>query len=385
MLINTKSKIMIIWMSLLCLGLCGCIIGSPTSDNEKAAVAWREQAEENALVYIKDKYGFVPDVIDSYSYHDNTYYYYSDTLVKMSYNDKIFYVFAAGNGVGNSRSADNYQQEEICNAFLKEIENILGCEPDQLQLCLGAVPTCLGEEYYNVFMFQEYFDGNNLQTVLTESNIICVAQMIGDYDFEKLKMSVEENELFLDYNMNFLVTTHMTEDDMNKSKIFTMEKMFLDSNVWENGIYVSDAIFFEKGEIVEFNISLGSCTDFYYLCTESIVADYSFVSNPELHLSSEWNGWGAEDAVFINDDAYYKEGNSNGTLYIYYPIDKFPTPPQPYEDCPVGVAFAYKGEEGYNYRFADQCLIELDEYVVFRIDNIEKEDFSIRILYDKGR
>ncbi len=385
MFINNKSKILIMLMCLLCFGLCGCIMGSSTSDNKKAAVAWREQAEENALVYIKDKYGFVPDVIDSYSYHDNTYYYYSDTLVKMSYNNKEFYVFAAGNGVGNSRSADNYQQEEICNAFIKEIENILGCVPEQLQLCLGEVPTCLGEKYYNVFLFQEYFDGNNLQSVLTERSIICVAQMVGDYDFETLKMSVEENELFLDYNMNFLVTTHVTEDDMNKSKIFTMEKMFLDSNVWENGIYVSDAIFFEKGEIVEFDISVGSCDDYYFLCTESDIEDYSFSIDTEKHSASEWNGRGAANSVFMDDIAYFKEGNANGRLYIYYPKEKFPEPPKPYEDCPVGIAYAYNDEEGYMFSFAQECFIGLDEYVVFRIDPVEEDEFSIRILFDESR
>lgn len=384
MFINNKSKILIVLMSLLCLGLCGCIFGS-SSDNKKAAVAWREQAEENALVYIKDKYGFVPDVIDSYSYHDNTYYYYSDTLVKMSYNNKEFYVFAAGNGVGNSRSADNYQQEEIYNAFLKEIETILGCEPDQLQLCLGEIPTCLGEEYYNVFMFQEYFDGNNLQSVLTERSIICVAQIVGDYDFETLKMTVEENELFLDYNMNFLVATHMTEECMQKSNIFSMEKMFLESNVWQNGIYVSDAIFYENGELIEFDISVGSCDDYYFLCTESDIEDYSFSIDKENHSASEWNGRGAANSVFMDDIAYFKEGNMNGRLYIYYPKEKFPEPPKPYEDCPVGIAYAYKDDEGYIFGFAQECFIGLDEYIVFNIDPVEKEEFSMRIIYDQKR
>lgn len=373
--------------------LTGCV----SEEEKQQAAEWRAQAEENAVIYIEDKYGFEAEVIDSETQKVSgllSATYISQTLVKMEYDGKEFSVIIDGEGEFMDDAADNYQKDEIRDAFAKRVCQFLQVQPDRLRMSMGDNKDAQwnnSDEFYD-HMFHVYYDGDNLEDVIMEYPVVCIAEIVGDTDLDE---AYEENEdsLFENDHLCMLAVTYDSENDMKKTSTKDLEYMEdddMEDYVYENAMYVKDALLLKyNGEAVPFDISIGQCEDFYYMSVGVDTSEYEIVADEDTIDADMWNGRGSLDATSVDDTAYYIEGNCGYQLYIYYPKDKFPKLPDAYDDIPIRIATCNDnkdGERSYSYAFSADSLgkNEPEDYEVFWLYHADAEDASFRFQYDRG-
>ena len=391
---KTKQQIVVLICALLsAFLLTGCV----SEEEKQQAAEWRAQAEENAVAYIEDKYGFEAEVIDSETQKVSgllSATYISKTLVKMEYEGKEFSVLIDGEDEFMDDAADNYQKDEVRDAFAKRVCQFLHVQPDRLRMSMGANKDAQfnnSDEFYDCF-FHTYYDGDNLEEVMMEYPVVCIAEIVGDTNLDE---AYEENDdsLFENDHLCMLTITYDSESDMKKTSTKDLEYMEdddMEDYVYENAMYVKDALLLKyNGEAVPFNISIGQCEDFYYMCVDTDVSEYEIVADEEIIDADMWNGRGALDAVSVDDTAYYIEGDCGYQLYIYYPKDEFPKLPAEYDDIPIRIATCNDtkdGERSYGYAFSADSLgkTEPEEYEVFWLYHADAEDASFRFQYDRG-
>lgn len=391
---KTKQQIVVLMCAMLsAFLLTGCV----SEEEKQQAAEWRAQAEENAVAYIEDKYGFEAEVIDSETQKVSgllSATYISKTLVKMEYEGKEFSVLIDGEDEFMDDAADNYQKDEVRDAFAKRVCQFLHVQPDRLRMSMGANKDAQfnnSDEFYDCF-FHTYYDGDNLEEVMMEYPVVCIAEIVGDTNLDE---AYEENDdsLFENDHLCMLTITYDSESDMKKTSTKDLEYMEnddMEDYVYENAMYVKDALLLKyNGEAVPFNISIGQCEDFYYMCVDTDVSEYEIVADEEIIDADMWNGQGALDAVSVDDTAYYIEGDCGYQLYIYYPKDEFPKLPAEYDDIPIRIATCNDtkdGERSYGYAFSADSLgkTEPEEYEVFWLYHADAEDASFRFQYDRG-
>lgn len=137
-MMNIKQRML---MSLLILSCCL----SMTACFGTMTVAGREkQGGENAVEYVKDKYGIDAKVIKTKLCEGGMFGEMSDYVdVQMQYNDKYFYVTINGNieydeFTGGETKEDNYMDEQIQEDAKKYIENYLGIEVENIEFNYGT-------------------------------------------------------------------------------------------------------------------------------------------------------------------------------------------------------------------------------------------------------
>ena len=391
---KTKRQMIVLMCAMLsAFLLTGCV----SKEEKQQAAAWRAQAEKNAVVYIEDKYGFEAEVIDSETQKVSgllSATYISTTLVKMEYEGEEFSVLVDGEGEFMDDAADNYQKDEIRDAFANRVCRFLHVQPDRLRMSMGDNKDAQwnnSDEFYDYF-FHTYYDGDNLEDVIMEYPVVCIAEIVGDTDLDE---AYEENEdsLFENEHLCMLTVTYDSESDMKKTSTKDLEYMEdddMEDYVYENAMYVKDALLLKyNGEAVPFNISIGQCEDFYYMCVDTDVSEYEIVADEDTIDADMWNGRGSLDAASVDDTAYYIEGDCGYHLYIYYPKDKFPELPEQYDDIPIRIATCNDtkdGEKSYGYAFSADSLgkNEPEEYEVFWLYHADAEDASFRFQYDRG-
>lgn len=377
---NRKISIHIALLSILIL-LTGCI----SEEERQQAEQWRKRAEQNAVEYVKEKYGFEAEVISSEIQKAEDLFggrLTSKNLVKMQYDGKEFSVLSFGEDEYMDSASDNYQKQEIEEAYKEEVNKLFETEPNAIVIQGGdnnGTQSLNGDDFYDMF-FHEYFDGSNLEEVILQDRFFCLAEYVGDVDldgmFETNKTSIFENR-----NMCALFVTYDSQENMDKSNI-SIDDMS-DNSVYENALFVSDALMREWEEVIPFEFSVGQCGDFYYLNVGADCSEYNIKAAEDTHDASEWNGHGAIDATAVGDCAYYVEGDSEYRIYIYYPKDKFPKILNKSGSNGVRFASTYISEKtgDVNYRFFHHAD-DVEQYEVFWGYNANCEDYSFRMLYD---
>lgn len=367
-------------MSVLCL-LTGCI-----SEEERAqAEAWRKQAEKNAVVYIEEKYGFEAEVVDSQTQAVGELFgkrLTSMTLVTMEHEGKQFRVLCDGEDDYMDEAADNYQKTELVSAVKEEVTAVFGAEPDFFDVSGGKneyADIDNSEEFFDMY-YSTYYDGTNLEEVLTEEILYCCAEFVGDMDLEQL---YEQNKtpLFENEYAHSAFVTYDNMENMENSVIHSKVKM--DTAIHNYAIYIKDALFVEQGESSKEKFSVGQCDDFYYMCVGADTSQYSISEGAELYHADDWNGHGFANAVFATDKAYYLEGDAENSLYIYIPEETYAQIPtgEFEENIVVSSRFITEktGEIAYNIWFSKE---EIPGYVVFHTAYADSDDFSFRFMYD---
>lgn len=193
-----KHTIIISFILLMSICLGGCM---RDEENEQDAVEWREQAEELAVTYIEEKYGFTPEVIDSKSNNNDSVVppskYISQTIITLSYKDDTFIVVADGSDSTTENVLDNYQAEEIRKAFQDYLSEYFHTPVHDVYLETGRSATIPGKEFnmqYN--FFHEYYDGTNLEELLAKYAITAYAKVVGDVDLEELSHISKDSLIF---------------------------------------------------------------------------------------------------------------------------------------------------------------------------------------------
>ena len=193
------------------------LTGCESEEERKQAELWRAQAEKNAVTYIEEKYGFEAQVLDSESQKVSDLLFTkktSKTLVKMEYKGNQFCVLSFGKDEYMDEATDNYQKEELLAAVEDEITSLFGVKPDFLDVRGGdnQFDTDVNSEEFCDMFFRTYYDGTNLEAVLTEEVFYCLAEYIGDIDLDNL---YEQNKTSL-FEHNFAHLCFVTYDNRKK-------------------------------------------------------------------------------------------------------------------------------------------------------------------------
>ena len=370
---------------LLLTSVLGLLTGCISEEERAQAEAWRKQAEKNAVTYIQEKYGFEAQVVDSETQEVGDLFgsrLTSKTLVTMEHEGKQFNVLLDGEEEYMDEAADNYQKAELVNAVKEEVTALFGIEPDFFDVSGGKNEQAAignGEAFFDMF-YSTYYDGTNLEEVLTEEILYCCAEYVGDIDLEEL---YEKNKisLFEDEYVHSAFVTYDSRENMEKSVVHSKVKM--DTAIHKHAIYIKEALFVEQGEASKEKFTVGQCDGFYYMCVGADTSQYSISESAELYDADDWNGHGFANAVFATDKAYYLEGDAENYLYIYVPKEIYAQIPtgEFEEKIVVSSRFVLRNSEeiSYNIWFSKD---EIPGYFVFHTAYADSDDFSFRFMYD---
>lgn len=361
--------------------LTGCI-----SEEERAqAEEWRKQGEENAVVYIQEKYGFDAEVTGSKTQKVSELFgarLTSKSFVKMEHEGKEFGVLIEADRSRMDEAADNYQKEEIEEAFAREVTALLGTVPDRIAMKGGDNYDGWdknGDDFYDMY-FHAYYDGDNLEEVVCEHQFYCVAETLAELRLEEC-WEKNKTPIFEHAKMNLLLVTYDSEHDMKKSNIHPLDH--LTTRVYEHGMFVSDAFYKDHNGTKSFDLEIKQCGDFYYLNVDADPSGYRLREDAEIYDVAEWNGHGFSDATAVSDKAYYLEGDTAYKLYVYYPKDKFAEIPSgEYEERVVLASRRISNETGEESYDIFSHGREVEDYEVFCDYHVDSEDYSFRLMYN---
>lgn len=168
--------------------LCSCQKESSSQKELNKKVL--EQAEKNAVRYISEKYGFEADITDSEIIYDVKGWDFiiphseatTDALITMKHDGKEFQLIISGSDE-NTNGVDNYQADEIKNAFCEAVRSEFGgecniyCENRKLEMGSKSIEN----DFSN-----EYFDGEDFSNVLTNLNYCIIELCSADLSDEKI-------------------------------------------------------------------------------------------------------------------------------------------------------------------------------------------------------
>ena len=361
------------------------LTGCESEEERKQAELWRAQAEKNAVTYIEEKYGFKAQVIDSESQKTSGMFSVkktSKTLVTMEYEGKQFCVLSFGQDEYKDEATDNYQKEELLAAVEGEVTSLFGVKPDSLDVRGGdnQSSTVENSEAFCDMFFRTYYDGTNLEEVLTEEVFYCLAEYIGDIDLDNL---YEQNKTSL-FQHRYAYLCFVTYDNSENMELSAIDiKDDFESEIYKYALYVKDALVVDKGEMIPIDMSIGQCDGFYYLNVGADTSQYTITKDAEIYDANDWNGHGFRNAAFVSDSAYYLEGDTEYKLYIYIPEEVYIRIISGIDDENVVVSSRFlsekSGDSSYKIWFNED---EIPGYVVLDTTSADAEDFSFRFMYD---
>lgn len=176
-----------------------------------------------------------------------------------------------------------------------------------------------------------------------------------------------------------LITTHDSEMKADKCSLRT----YFDDTVYAHAMYISDAMSIRKGELTQYDLSVGQYGDIYYLIPGVEASDYSVYSDVDGVAMSEWE-MTKYSYRETGEDAYYVSGSftiSSPKLYIYYPKDSLPDKPDGFTGYRMGMAYWDNQYDKYRYERLEG--VETEEYLVYDMSLKNKEDISARLLFQK--
>lgn len=296
----------------------GALIMSGCDNAEKRAAL--EDAKQNAIDYIKEKYGFTAKVTDAENLPGSEMFGYATlsdmAWVYMNYNGRDFIAWVPlekGSTVG---ALDNYQVADVEDAIKVLVTKEIGRKPDKVKLCSSYGDSSYRNKANPCFLSGKY-TGDNLSDVLTFISSVYVGY--SGYDYTKLPNSISfMNEL--DSSRNGYVDVHFLFFDstvsMNKYFEFTRYKSdYL-------GIYIKNRVRYYKGiKKDEFKYTVGSENGIYYSLENGENVKVS-ITKTSTEVGSYWSIHGSKDFNYLLDGSYtvtLDDDTYKGTVVFYIP------------------------------------------------------------------
>ncbi len=279
----------------------GC---SLSEEEEKTAKEYQEQAEKNAVEYIKEKYGFDAKAIDSDYNREGMFgdIVSSYVDVEMEYDGERFDVYILGNTDWESAddyykelSCDNYQYEDIYKELKKYLEDATDLDIEEAILMYNK-----SEDSELEHMTDEYFDGDIERFMALQE--IRIELITTDIDYEKL------NDVNLGVGRMKVIS--YDQDYYEKNGHVLADGYLYKHVLWVNWIaevedsYVS-TVLYEKHEF-EFG---------YVVSEKGSTIDISKTKVDE----SNWEGNGFTEPEAVSD-AYHIE-SCEDELYLFVDYD----------------------------------------------------------------
>ncbi len=331
-----------------------------TAEEQREIKQYRKTAEQNAVSYIEEKYGFTSEVLGSECEVIKVEFSLNiapeptgDVYVELydEEKDKSFWVYTTGKEV--SRECwDNYQYEEIEAAVEKQMDVLLGIEAKHTGLEYGKF--CEdgkrvqevegGSRRYG--LVQDFFDGNNLAQVLGNADynkmVVCIVNekkipdllecTIGEMTeagvYEGTLTEVNPivhcfgnnvNCLFINYR-NIQAYEHVHKDgceayfpyynlsDSVENRCFYVKEQYNVSSLRDG-----EEIHTEYGEYI-----LKQFDNFYYVPVGGTYCEF-INAEDDMVNASVWNGSGFRNAQKIYDA--YRIDSDAKHVYLFIPIE----------------------------------------------------------------
>ena len=379
-MVNKKNILICLMAGLM---MFACMMGcAGKEENEKEAAGWRKQAEKLAVLHVEEKYGFTPTVVESKSNLSDSVVpvsrYIPQTVVTMSDEDRTFYVVADGEDTTTENVLDNYQAEELSDAFKDYLSDYLQMPVYDVCLEGGISVTVPGTDFHMEHnFFNKYFDGANLEEILTNNSLRAYVKMVGDINLDEVAMVPKDSWIFHS-TTEILITTHEDEKDADKCSLGS----YFEKTVYTHAMYISDALEICRGEIAEYDLSVGQCGDIYYLCSDMETSEFTLEIAEDTVDILNW-----EYELFryqrTGEDAYFVSGNftdTNPELYVYYPKELLPEKPDGVTGYRMGVAYRDTAYDKNDYEW--YAGTEIEGYIVYRLSMKNKDHVSLRLLFE---
>lgn len=355
---NTKRNIICAVLLVILALFCGykIILNIKEKNEYKAQLA---MATENAVRYVRGKYGFEPEFIEEV---ENRYDREKLGIMHLifQYNSKKFMVISDCLK-DNTVCFDNYQYEEVMQAVT---DKILSEYPNgkAVSVIVGNNNTPLFQAYgsYVSFRgFETYYDGSNLDEILTNCRGK-VEMVFADTVFSDMDI--------LDWLTKRNIDVEFTSFDTEER----LEQFGPNPSSWFSSYYrykmlapyITDHLEIKDGEKQGLNISFQSCGDFIY--------SYFPISEKGFPVSSEATAEERHPEAVAQHYKRYDEGeyvskpitnayvfNRGYDIYIYYPLEKL----QDYDIENIGVAWYSDGGQVNNRNI--EKLSVWGDYAVF--------------------
>lgn len=278
-----------------------------TEREHKAQIA---MANENAVRYVREKYGFESEVVEKTKYDFISSDLYGVMGVRLLAEGREFNVIADTTKESGD-CVDDFQLDEIKAAFLEKL--------NEIQPGGKSVKTYIGS------WFREKFNGENLDELLKNCHIE-LEMTFADVDFSKSALPEKMKEYGV---TSYRLTSFDTEarlDEFMKLGGITEHSYELYAP------YITDYIELEGGEESGLSYNLGSFDDFQYCWFPEYNAKYKSTTHPENVKASEYDNSSFKRHFDEDNEAYaiskplskiYKLNDGYGETCIYYPLSKF--------------------------------------------------------------
>jgi len=286
------------------------------------------QAKENAINYIKNKYGFIPNVIstdvekeDTGPVPDFTPDPTGNIYVYLSYKDKKFEVYISGEEQSID-GIDNYQYDEITSATIKYIS-----EKTNLNSYSNSIN--YGNQYSDKNhngLIKDLFTNDNLEQIIENNHFKILLEYIGASNLEYIKT----NQIFDNLQKTRIILVNYNSlESYNKASTHsynirgTLDEGYLRNNLMN----IESAYIIETGKTYYYDLDAQQFDDIYYYDRD---IEQNFNNNVSLSYTtigdvSNWVGRGAFKNVRQISDAYLVNGIGQDYKYIliYIPLEKF--------------------------------------------------------------
>lgn len=361
---------------LLILAVTALATGCGYSFSEKRAMkAFQKQAGKNAVSYISEKYGLDADVtgtrcekVDPGPIPDFWPDPTGNVYVTMNDGKKAFTVYISGEEE-TSDGIDNYQYEEITDAFAQKLYEVTELDAEDVYLCFGTETEVNGKKKG---MIATYFDGSNLTEVFADEDAKFVASYV-EQDVSDIEVDVVqsrcgvENGLFVNY------------DSMKHYK--TIRNRHYNVHGWpiENGIdanlpYISGYYVMDKDESA-YHVCDQLVVDGIILIPQDMPTKIELVRT-DLDAESNWNGYGAIDARQIAQ-AYALDTDAS-VVDVYIPAKSLGVK----DSSKVVIGMQYNAEGERCYKILNPNLSDDGAYIHAKVYTRDYSDICFAPFVD---
>ncbi len=316
-----------------------------------------DQASANAVRYVRDKYGFDAEVIgtrsiDGWSYDNDM----KNMGLKMKYGDKEFYVFASCTEE-SSKAWDNYQWDEISAAVESYVNEAL---PGGKIVCLN-----LSESLFYEFLMYTYFDGNNIEQILSNCDGR-IEMVFADTDFSESDMPQKLYDLGITPEFTSFDTQEHMDEFLNRAD--NPYHVFYDYHFQAFAPHITDHICIDDGKTERLDLHFLQTDDFEYCY---FPAEWNSFSESSDKVKAEPSNKGKLKEIFGKygeeyalakplSKEYYFDGN--GGPWIFIPLEKL----SGYDPEKLGVAWFSTAGGMSNNRNISRAEI-CGDYAVFHL------------------
>lgn len=343
---------------------------------KKQMKAYQKQAEKNAVSYMSEKYGLDADVTGTRCeksdpgpipdfWPDPT----GNVYVTMNDGKKAFTVYISGEEE-TTDGIDNYQYEEITDAFAQKLYEVTELDAEDVYLCFGTETEVNGKKKG---MIVAYFDGNNLAEIFADEDakfvVSYVEQDVSDIDVDTVQSRCGvENGLFVNY------------DSMKHYK--TIRNLHYNVHGWpiENGI--DDNLPYISGYYV-----MGGDESSYHRCKQTVVDGIILIPEgtmgqldlvrTDLDEASNWNGYGAVRAKQIAQ-AYALDTDAS-VVDVYIPVKLLRVK----DSSKVVIGMQYDAEGERCYKILNPNLSDDGVYVHAKVYTRDYSDICFAAFIDQ--